>query len=87
LLDYLQEGCNNYPAKQNDERNTEMTTYTMLMDRKYILRRRWAFALAVVLAVLAFMVLYYVSTRIWWVEGQGYCFDTMEKCFPEMFGK
>jgi hypothetical protein len=87
LLDYLQEGCNNYPAKQNDERKTEMTTYTMLMDRKYILRRRWAFALAVVLAVLAFMVLYYVSTRIWWVEGQGYCFDTMEKCFPEMFGK
>jgi hypothetical protein len=57
------------------------------MDRKYILRRRWAFALAVVLAVIAFMVLYYVSTRIWWVEGQGYCFGTMEKCFPEMFGK
>ena len=64
-----------------------MTTYTMLMDRKYILRRRWAFALAVVLAVIAFMGLYYVSTRIWWVEGQGYCFDTMDKCFPTMFGK
>jgi hypothetical protein len=67
--------------------NKEMKDYIMLMDRKYILRRRWAFALAVVLAVLAFMVLYYVSTRIWWVEGQGYCFDTMDKCFPTMFGK
>jgi hypothetical protein len=67
--------------------NKEMRDYIMLMDRKYILRRRWAFALAVVLAVLAFMVLYYVSTRIWWVEGQGYCFDTMDKCFPTMFGK
>jgi membrane protein YdbS with pleckstrin-like domain len=63
-----------------------MATYMMKMDRKYIIRRRWAFALALVLAVLALMVLYYVSTRIWWVEGQGYCFNTMEKCFPAMFG-
>jgi membrane protein YdbS with pleckstrin-like domain len=63
-----------------------MATYMMKMDRKYIIRRRWAFALALVLAVLALMVLYYVSTRIWWVEGQGYCFNTMEKCFPTMFG-
>lgn len=63
-----------------------MATYMMKMDRKYIIRRRWAFALALVLAVLALMVLYYVSTRIWWVEGQGYCFNTMDKCFPEMFG-
>jgi hypothetical protein len=83
----VQEDCNNYPALQNDERETEMTTWTMNMDRKFIIRRRWAFALALVLAVMAFMVLYYVSTRIWWVEGQGYCFGTMEKCFPEMFGK
>jgi uncharacterized membrane protein YukC len=67
--------------------NKQMKNYIMLMDRKYILRRRWAFALAVVLAVIAFMVLYYVSTRIWWVEGQGYCFDTMDKCFPELFGR
>jgi uncharacterized membrane protein YukC len=67
--------------------NKQMKNYIMLMDRKYILRRRWAFALAVVLAVIAFMVLYYVSTRIWWVEGQGYCFDTMDKCFPDIFGK
>jgi hypothetical protein len=64
-----------------------MTTWVMKMDRKYIIRRRWAFVLALVLAVFALMVLYYVSTRIWWVEGQGYCFDTMDKCFPEMFGK
>jgi hypothetical protein len=64
-----------------------MTTWVMKMDRKYIIRRRWAFLLALVLAVFALMVLYYVSTRIWWVEGQGYCFDTMDKCFPEMFGK
>ena len=64
-----------------------MTTWAMKMDRKYIIRRRWAFVLALVLAVLALMVLYYVSTRIWWVEGQGYCFDTMDKCFPTMFGK
>jgi predicted PurR-regulated permease PerM len=64
-----------------------MTTWVMKMDRKYIIRRRWAFLLALVLAVVALMVLYYVSTRIWWVEGQGYCFDTMDKCFPEMFGK
>ena len=63
-----------------------MATYMMKMDRKYIIRRRWAFVLSLVLAVLALMVLYYVSTRIWWVEGQGYCFNTMEKCFPEMFG-
>jgi hypothetical protein len=63
-----------------------MTTWVMKMDRKYIIRRRWAFVLALVLAVFALMVLYYVSTRIWWVEGQGYCFDTMDKCFPEMFG-
>ena len=63
-----------------------MTTYTWNMDKKYITRRRWAFAIALVLAVLAFMVLYYVSTRIWWVEGQGYCFDTLEKCFPREFG-
>lgn len=67
--------------------NKQMKNYIMLMDRKYILRRRWAFALAVVLAVIAFMGLYYVSTRIWWVEGQGYCFDTMDKCFPDIFGK
>jgi hypothetical protein len=67
--------------------NKQMKNYIMLMDRKYILRRRWAFALAVVLAVIAFMVLYYVSTRIWWVEGQGYCFDTMDRCFPELFGR
>lgn len=64
-----------------------MTTWTMKMERKYIIRRRWAFVLALVLAVLALMVLYYVSTRIWWVEGQGYCFDTMDKCFPTLFGK
>jgi hypothetical protein len=64
-----------------------MTTWVMKMDRKYIIRRRWAFVLALVLAVFALMVLYYVSTRIWWVEGQGYCFDTMDKCFPELFGK
>lgn len=63
-----------------------MATYMMKMDRKYIIRRRWAFALALVLAVLALMVLYYVSTRIWWVEGQGYCFNTMDKCFPALFG-
>lgn len=63
-----------------------MATYTMKMDKKFIIRRRWAFALALVLAVMALMVIYYVSTRIWWVEGQGYCFDTMEKCFPTMFG-
>ena len=63
-----------------------MATYIMKMDRKFIIRRRWAFALALVLAVLALMALYYVSTRIWWVEGQGYCFDTMEKCFPTLFG-
>jgi len=63
-----------------------MATYMMKMDRKYIIRRRWAFALALVLAVLALMVLYYVSTRIWWVEGQGYCFNTMDKCFPTLFG-
>jgi hypothetical protein len=72
---------------QTTKGNKEMKNYIMLMDRKYILRRRWAFALAVVLAVIAFMVLYYVSTRIWWVEGQGYCFDTMDKCFPELFGR
>jgi membrane protein YdbS with pleckstrin-like domain len=64
----------------------QMATWTMKMERKYIIRRRWAFVLALVLAVLALMVLYYVSTRIWWVEGQGYCFDTMDKCFPELFG-
>ena len=64
-----------------------MATWTMKMERKYIIRRRWAFVLALVLAVLALMVLYYVSTRIWWVEGQGYCFDTMDKCFPQLFGK
>lgn len=63
-----------------------MTAWTMKMDRKYIIRRRWAFVLALGLAVLALMALYYVSTRIWWVEGQGYCFDTMDKCFPALFG-
>jgi hypothetical protein len=63
-----------------------MTTYKMKMDRKFIIRRRWAFALALVLAVMALVGLYQLVSHIWWVEGQGYCFDTMEKCFPEMFG-
>lgn len=64
-----------------------MTNWVMKMDRKYIIRRRWAFALAVVLAVLALIALYYVSTRIWWVDWEtGYCFGTLEQCFPEMFG-
>jgi hypothetical protein len=82
----LQEGCNNYPAKQNDERTKQMATWKMKMERKYIIRRRWAFVLALVLAVLALYGLYELVGRIWWVEGEGYCFNTMEKCFPEMFG-
>jgi hypothetical protein len=64
-----------------------MTTWTMKMDRKYIIRRRYAFVLALALAVVAVIGLYELVGHIWWVEGQGYCFDTMEKCFPEMFGK
>jgi fatty acid desaturase len=63
-----------------------MTTYKWSMDKKYITRRRWAFAIALVLAVLALIGLYELVGHIWWVEGSGYCWGTMEECFPEMFG-
>jgi hypothetical protein len=56
------------------------------MDKKYITRRRWAFAVALVLAVVALVGLYQLVSHIWWVEGQGYCWGTLEKCFPREFG-
>lgn len=64
-----------------------MTTWTMKMDRKYIIRRRIAFVLALALAVVLLIGFYQITSRIWWVDwNEGYCFGTMEQCFPEMFG-
>jgi hypothetical protein len=63
-----------------------MTTYIWKMDKKYITRRRWAFAIALVLAVVALVGLYQLVSHIWWVEGQGYCWGTLEECFPREFG-
>jgi hypothetical protein len=54
----------------------------MLMDRKYIVRRRYAFALAVVLATVAVWALVQVSTNLWWVGGtEGYCWGDMIECY------
>lgn len=63
-----------------------MTTWTMKMDRKYIIRRRWAFVIALALAVVALIGLYELVGHIWWVEGQGYCWGTLPECFPNEFG-
>jgi hypothetical protein len=63
-----------------------MTNYIWSMDKKYITRRRWAFAIALVLAVFVLIGLYQLVSHIWWVEGQGYCWGTLEKCFPREFG-
>ena len=58
------------------------------MERKYIIRRRVAFAIALPLAVLLLAGFYYVATHIWWVDwNEGYCFGSLEQCFPEYFGK
>lgn len=60
----------------------------MKMDRKYIIRRRVAFAIALPLAVMALMAFYYIATHIWWVDwNEGYCFGSIEQCFPDYFGK
>jgi hypothetical protein len=66
-----------------------MTTWTMKMDRKYIIRRRWAFVVALALAVVALIGLYELVGHIWWVEtsqGGGYCWGTLSECFPNEFG-
>jgi hypothetical protein len=63
-----------------------MTTWTMKMDRKYIIRRRFAFVIALALAVVALIGMYQVVSHIWWVEGSGYCWGTLEQCFPNEFG-
>lgn len=54
----------------------------MKMDKKYIQRRRVAFALAVVLASAVVWGLFQVSGNLWWVGGEeGYCWGEMTKCF------
>ena len=63
-----------------------MTTWAMKMDRKYIIRRRFAFVIALALAVVALIGMYQVVSHIWWVEGQGYCWGTLSECFPNEFG-
>ncbi len=57
------------------------------MERKYIIRRRWAVVIALLILVMALMAFYYVSTHIYWVDwNEGYCFGSIEECFPEYFG-
>ena len=53
------------------------------MERKYVIRRRVAFT---ILAAVVLGLVWAVATNVWWTE-QGYCFGSMEKCFPGMFGK
>jgi len=55
----------------------------MLMDRKFIVRRRIAFVIAVVLAVSALAGLMWLTDHINWV-GDHYCFKSSLECFfPE----
>lgn len=35
----------------------------------------------VVVGLLVAVAVYLVSTKVWWVEGQGYCFGSIEKCY------
>lgn len=64
---------------------TQRTIVPMKMDKKYIQRRRVAFALAVVLASAVVWGLFQVSGNLWWVGGEeGYCWGEMTECF---FGK
>lgn len=59
----------------------------MKMDRKYVIRRRVAFAIALPLAVMLLIGFYQVSTHIWWVDwNEGYCWGTLTECFPNEFG-
>jgi hypothetical protein len=73
-------------ATPNDEGDKEMATYAMLMDKKYINRRRVAFVIAIALAAVAVLGLYELITHIWYVQGQGYCWGTMTECFANEFG-
>ena len=59
------------------------TIVPMKMNRKYIRRRRVAFALAVALAVAVGWGFWQVISNLWWV-GNGYCWGEMTECF---FGK
>jgi hypothetical protein len=59
---------------------TQATIVPMKMEKKYIRRRRVAFALAVVLAVSALVGLYEVVSNLWWV-GNGYCWGEFDKCY------
>jgi hypothetical protein len=34
-----------------------------------------------VLVIALAIVIYLVATRLWW-DGDGFCFDVMEKCLP-----
>ena len=34
----------------------------------------------VVIGLLVAVAVYLVSTKVWWIEGQGYCFGSIEKC-------
>lgn len=57
----------------------------MKMEKKYIRRRRVAFALSVVLASALVYGIWKVSGNLWWVGGEeGYCWGEMTECF---FGK
>lgn len=55
----------------------------MLMEAKYIRRRRVAFALAVIASAVLVWAVYQAMGHIWWV-GDHYCFDDVVSCyFPE----
>jgi len=41
------------------------------------LTRRGKLVLGLALAALV----YVISTKVWWIEGQGYCFGSIEKCY------
>lgn len=59
------------------------TTENWKMERKYVVRRRVFFT---ILAVAFLALAWTIGTQIWWV-GDGYCFGSLDKCFPDYFGK
>jgi hypothetical protein len=35
----------------------------------------------VIVGLLVAVAVYLVSTKVWWIEGQGYCFGSVDKCY------
>jgi hypothetical protein len=57
-----------------------MSCATNGFDMKLNRRGRFILRGLPVFAVLAWL-LWQISTKLWWVEGGGYCWGTMAECF------